>query len=329
MCRRCRILLSGIFVLISMVLMCVNISYAEEKDKYVLFISSYSEDFITIPDQKEGISKILDEENINLHIEYMDTKNFSDDDNISNFHNSIKYKIENGKGYDVVILGDDAALQFGLDYQKELFDGIPIVFFGINDMDRAKLASDNPYMAGSVEKTSLSENIELALSLQPKAKRVVGIVDNTLTGQGDKKQLKDVSEEFKYLEFKALDVSKYSYEEFGAELNKYGMDTIIIFQSMSQDRNGKILNLSEQIEFIKKYTKSPVYRASVGGVGDGLLGGRMIDYEKFGENAARMAVNIMNGTDINSLKELEDTPYYYYFDYKIVEKYNLDIDKFP
>jgi len=206
---------------------------------------------------------------------------------------------------------------------------IPIVFFGINDMDRAKLASDNPYMAGSVEKTSLSENIELALSLQPKAKRVVGIVDNTLTGQGDKKQLKDVSEEFKYLEFKALDVSKYSYEEFGAELNKYGMDTIIIFQSMSQDRNGKILNLSEQIEFIKKYTKSPVYRASVGGVGDGLLGGRMIDYEKFGENAARMAVNIMNGTDINSLKELEDTPYYYYFDYKIVEKYNLDIDKFP
>jgi len=123
MCRKCRILFGGIFVLISMVLMCVNISYAEEKDKYVLFISSYSEDFITIPDQKEGISKILDEENINLHIEYMDTKNFSDDDNISNFHNSIKYKIENGKGYDVVILGDDAALQFGLDYQKELFDG--------------------------------------------------------------------------------------------------------------------------------------------------------------------------------------------------------------
>jgi hypothetical protein len=98
-------------------------------DKNVLFISSYSESFLTVPQQIKGLQEIFEVNHVNLDIEYMDTKRYSSDENISNFYKSLKYKLNNTISYDAIIVGDDAALQFAMDYQKELFSGLPIIFF--------------------------------------------------------------------------------------------------------------------------------------------------------------------------------------------------------
>lgn len=58
--------------------------------KNVLFISSYSESFWTVNEQKEGIHSALDAQGVNLDVEYMDMKRFDYDINEDYFYNYLK-----------------------------------------------------------------------------------------------------------------------------------------------------------------------------------------------------------------------------------------------
>ncbi|MBA4688668.1 MAG: GGDEF and EAL domain-containing protein [Candidatus Galacturonibacter soehngenii] len=297
---------------------------AEQPRKNVLFISSYTQSFMTVPDQISGIKKEFKNQPINLDMEFMDTKRFASDQNIKNFYTNLSFKIKNTEKYDAVIVGDDAALQFAIDYQEDLFSQIPIVFFGINDKDRAKEAAKNPYMTGIVEETSLDENIQLARKFNPTATKVAAIVDDTLTGKGDQKQFETAMQAFTDLDSIILNVSNYSFEEFAKVLEKIDENTILLFLSMNQDNTNHYMEMQDQYLFIKNHTKVPVYRASIGGVGEGLLGGRLISYEAFGQIAAGMVLDVFAGTPIDSIPLLEETPYYYFFDNQIIKKYKID-----
>lgn len=316
----------GLFVfVVLLVLFYGNTIYAaKQQRKNVLFISSYTESFMTVPDQINGIKKEFQDEPINLDIEFMDTKRFTSDQNITNFYNNLSFKIKNSIKYDAVIVGDDAALQFAMDYQEELFFQIPIIFLGINDKDRANEASKNPYMTGIMEETSLTDNIRLARKLNPKAEKVAAIVDKTLTGQGDQKQFEEAMNAFTDLDKIILNVSNYSFEEFANVLEKIDRNTILLFLSMNQDNTDHYMEMQDQYLFIKNHTSVPVYRASVGGVGEGLLGGKMISYEAFGQIAADMVLEVFAGVPINTIPLIEETPYYYFFDYNIIKEYNIN-----
>lgn len=301
----------------------------ELKGRHILFISSYSESFVTVPDQIRGMQSVLEAQGASLDLEYMDTKRFSAEENIDYFHISLSYKLKNLPAYDAVIVGDDAALQFAMDYQEELFAGVPVIFFGINDKERAKRADANPYMAGSIEETSLIENIAIACRFNPKATRVVGIVDGTLTGQGDQKQLEEAALAFPDLNFEAFNVSEDTFEEFGRRLEALDSNCIVLFQSMNQDNSGVYLGLKEQFAFLKEHTRVPVYRASVGGIGKGLLGGKMIDYEGMGRYAAEVTYRVLTGTPVDTIALMEVTPYYYIFDYEIIREYGINQKLIP
>ncbi len=317
------------FMLLSYLIFLPASSARAEDEDSVLFISSYSESFITVPSQIEGLRSVFDEQNVLLDIEYMDSKRLTTKENIHNFYISLKYKLSNLPIYDAIIVGDDSALQFAIDYQQELFPELPIIFFGINDKERAKTAYDNPYMGGSTEETSLEENIKIAMLFNPDATKVIGIVDGTLTGQGDRKQFEEAVKSFDELEASVLNVSDYTFNEFGEILENIGEDTILLFQSMNQDIVGDYLDLDHQIEFLKEHTKVPVYRASVGGVGEGLMGGRMISYFDMGKNAAETVLEVLDGTPMDAIVLNKTTPYYYIFDYDLIQKYNIDEDRIP
>ncbi|PKM51450.1 MAG: diguanylate cyclase [Firmicutes bacterium HGW-Firmicutes-7] len=297
---------------------------ATEDEKNVLFISSYSESFATVPDQIKGLHSVFDKQKVVLDIEYMDTKRFDTDVNKGLFYKMLKYKLDNLPPYDAIIVGDDNALQFAMDYQEELFNEIPIVFLGINDRERAEKANANKYMTGLIEEMSLVENIEIAYQFNPKAKRVFAIVDNTLTGQGDQRQFEMAKPSFPDLAFELLNVSEYTYETFGDRLQQVEQDTILLFLSMNQDSTGEYMDLEKEFLFLKDHTNVPVYRASIWGVGQGLMGGKMISYEAIGEISANLVMDIFSGIPVESFPLIEETPYYYVFDYNLIQRYQID-----
>lgn len=304
------------------------IGHALNENKRVLFISSYSENFPTVPLQIKGIQSALDEK-VSLDIEYMDTKRLDTVENKQLFYENLAYKLKNLPPYDAVLVGDDNALQFMIDYHDTLFPQIPVVFFGINDFDRGKSAAESPYFTGMFEKFSMVETIKIAHKFNPKASQVIGIVDSSLTGQGDQGQFLATQSEFDNLDFRVLNVSDYTFAEFGEVLKNLDNDAILLYLSMNQDKNGVVKDLSDQYQFLKDNTSIPVYRTSIGGIGDGILGGKLIDYEAFGRISGNLIMDILNGKSVESMGLIEDTPYYYIFDYDLIKKFNIPESLIP
>jgi hypothetical protein len=115
----------------------------------VLFLSSYDLSYSIVVDEITGLKKVLEENDITLDVDFMDTKKIPTeeyDEYIKNFANNLSLKLKNNNLYKVIILGDDAALDFGIKYKEELFKNIPIVFLGINNPIVAKHSALNNYI---------------------------------------------------------------------------------------------------------------------------------------------------------------------------------------
>ena len=304
-------------------------AYASKESPRVLFICSYSESFITVPYEIKGVQNVFNKNHIHFDIEYMDAKRFPNEENTENFQKRLSYKLTQSEPYDAIVVADDAALQFVMDYQDRMFSGLPVVFFGINDIERAENAMKLPNMTGSIELMSIKETISLAQDMNPETKKIIAIVDDTPTGVGDRKQFEKESVSNNILEFETFNVSEGTFEEFANRLETVGEDSVFLFMSMNQDKNGVFLDLDKQFSFIKEHTKVPVYRASIGGVGEGLFGGKMISYEKLGENAANTVLKILNGKRTDEIPLVRKTPYYYLFDYHLIQKYQIDEKRIP
>lgn len=297
--------------------------------KHVLFISSYSESFETVALQKEGIRQAFQNSSIQLDIEYMDTKRFDTEENKNLFYQNLRYKLRNAKKYDVILLGDDAALEFGEAHQKELFKDIPMVFFCINDIEHAEKAGKNSYITGAVEEFYLKDTIDIAVKFQPEAKKIIAVYDGTLTGQGDEKQFYQMEENYPEYEFSGINSSRYTWDELGKELEKIPKDSIVIYMSCFQDKEGNQYTIPESARYIVRHTHVPVYRVSSGGVEEGLIGGKMVSYEKSGFVAASMAMEILEGESPADIPVVLEGESQYYFDYRALKKYGISISLVP
>jgi hypothetical protein len=68
--------------------------------------------------------------------------------------------------FEVVISTDDAALRFLVRHRQELFPDSPVVFCGVDEVDKATL-SDQTWATGLIESTDVKANFSLALRLHP------------------------------------------------------------------------------------------------------------------------------------------------------------------
>ncbi len=297
--------------------------------RQVLFISSYSESFNAVNLQKIGISKVLKKTNIKLDIEYMNMKQYNTNENLELFYTQLRYKLSHHTQYDAILVGDDAALRFAEAHQQELFNGLPIVFFCINNIAYAKYFNNKPLITGTIENFYLKDTIDIALRFQPQATHIIGIFDNTLSGIGDQQQFAELQKKFPNIIFSGINSSNYSASEFKAELETIAPNTIVLYLSNFEDKNGNHYSISDSVKTITNYCSAPVYRTGLGGIGEGLVGGKVVSYIESGYKAASMVVDILNGKNINTIPVETQGESKYIFDYKVLKKFGIDIALVP
>ena len=330
--RKWKAVLLSLAILIGMGAMGTASIQAEAQNrnqsKRVLFISSYSYGWDTVQTQIEGIKAGVDE-NTTIDYEFMDTKRFRTEEWLGMFYDMLKYHLENTDPYDVVIVGDDAALQFAMEYREDLFENIPIVFEGVNDEEYAMKAAENPFVTGIVEKLSVEKNIDMALKVNPTAAKVVAILDDSVTGEAERKNFYSAEDEYPNLEFSEINASELSTARLQQAISKVDDNTILIYIVMSQDGSGKQYTSAQAVRMIVNYAKVPVCRMVEAGIGEGLLGGNVVSMYKSGEIAAHIAMDIMNGTDSSEINVVRDSPNIYCVDENVMRKFGLKAWQFP
>ena len=321
-------------VLISVFLMLIFwqgidfISHAASEEGRVLFISSYSYAWDQVQIQIEGIRDGL-EDDVVLDYEFMDTKRVDTEEALQLFHDGLAYRLSMVEPYDAVILGDDAALKFALEYQDELFAGIPIFFEGVNDEELAAKAAEDPLITGVLEKLSVEKNIELGLQINPDAKRVVAILDDSITGEAERKRFYKYAEQYPNLEFGEMNSSELRTFSLRYELGNVSSDTILIYVVMTEDADGRKYTNQQSIQLISECAKVPVLRMVDGGIGEGIFGGNVVSMYKSGEIAAQMAMKVMNGTPAEEIELVTDSPKVYRVDAAVMKRFGISEDRLP
>ncbi|MBP5359045.1 MAG: hypothetical protein J6Y69_07655, partial [Treponema sp.] len=296
----------------------------------VLFLDSFSPTYPSYDLQEKGLQEGLYTNDISYDVVYMDSKNYGSKEDLKHFYNFFKERYPDIKSrYEGVIAGDDAALRFILDYQDELFDGIPIVFYGVKNIEQAEIAAKSPMITGFTEESYLNDTLDLAIQLLPQATKIVAIYDDTPVGQGDKNNFFSFASKYPDYTFTGINLSECTIYEFEDKLEELSGDVILFYLSAFQDADFNLYSTSESLFMILEHTHIPIFRNYQEGQGQGILGGTEMNFSEQCRMAGELMSEILAGRNISEIPLNKDTPGIVIYDYNMMKKFNLDIGLLP
>ncbi len=298
-----------------------------EDREQVLYISSYSPNYETFSDQligiKDGIKKDVD-----IQMEYMDSKQFFDEEDNSNFYELIKYKLKNDKRYDAVILADDQALEFGLRYRDELFKDTPIVFLGVSSEERIKAAMKTENVYGITEKHSMVENIDLIDKLH-KSKNIKIITDASSQHLYEHYKDEFINEKYNDLNIENISLSNMTFNEFEQKLKSLDDNNVILVVYSYLDKTGNLKTIKQSYKLIRESTDLPIYSVMDYGLESGFIGGKVVSHYIQGQKSGEIVKNLLDGNipkdKIIRGEELNN----FVFDYDKLKDYNIKSSDLP
>ena len=295
----------------------------EEKKLEILFISSFDPNFISIEDQLNGLKKELNN-NAHIMIEYMNSKTFDSTENEKTFYNLLKYSLENYDKIDAVIAGDDDATEFCIKYRDDLFKDIPISFLGVQDFDRLNRALECELVSGVSEVESIRANIELIKTLHPNVDTITFIdTYGILTYEEIVADYPDINFQWILTEDKTL-------SEVQSILSNLSSNNAVIQLYIKKFKDIDTLDRNTINKTIaESCVASPIYSILNYDVGQGSIGGKVINHFIQGQKAASIALNLLNGYDTKELFIADDEANQYFFDYKALKKFNIKTSDLP
>jgi len=322
----CRILI--FFFLISFITGGTT-AYAIDTDKIpVLFISSYNQGMVFSDQELLGVRDSLSSlgDNLDLHIEYMDTKRISDPTHIKNLYTLYKHKY-NATNFSVIITADDSAFGFLKEYRDELFPGAPVVFSGLNFYSDDMLLGKNNF-TGVVEDKDFRNTLNIAISLFPRTKNIYVIHDQTDTGIATEKQIRITLPEFED-RVRFIFITNVSVNKLLDTVRTIPPDSIIILEAYNRDRNGQIFTHEQIGDLIANATSTPMFGNTEMYVGHGIIGGKIPTGYQQGQVAGSMAEKILSGTPAGSIPVLKNNPNVNMFDYNKIVQYHIPESALP
>lgn len=264
---------------------------------------------------------------IELHVEYMDTKRVLGEEHLNNLFTEYRFKFKQFK-FDAVIISDDTALRFALKHYNDLFPGTPVVFCGINNLEQGML-DNRPEFTGVLENVDIAETLQLALAIHPEAKRVYVINDMSPSGKGLHKEIAKVIPTFAArAEFIFLE--DYTTEELASLIATVPSDSIILRSAFFLDKSGRSLP-NEKISYsaVGSSARVPVYSMWDFYMGRGVVGGKMISGAAQGELASQLVIRIFNGEKPSAIPVVVKSPNRLMFDFKQMERFGITPSSLP
>jgi PAS domain S-box-containing protein len=324
MCRVFILSLSCILLFLS-----TEVAYSQQTHKsHVLVLNSYHKGLSWTDDIIKGIETVLKNGSgeIDLHMEFMDTKRFFDDRYFQLLAET--YKEKYGKiALDVVIAVDNDAFDFVRQHYEELFSGKPVVFCGVNNFHHAMLDGHNRF-TGVVEETDLTSTIELSLKLHPKTEQIAVISDRTTTGVAMKNELLEVASYFggsvKFVFLENLNMS-----ELQERIKELPPKSVILLTVFNYDKSGQFFTYEESLARIYPHAKVPIYSIWDFYLGGGIVGGLLTSGFQQGKAAGELSLRILRGEDAGKIPVIRRSPNRYMFDDLELRRFSIRHSSLP
>jgi len=306
------------------------VSKADEGyQKNVLILNSYHDSFNWTHEQKDGILNAIksSRKNVSISVEYMDWKNYNSKDNWDRLYEYYKYKYQN-RHLDLIIVTDDAALDFALEYRKVMFSDAPIVFCGVNLEGIRSLIKDQCNVTGVAEEIDPIETLRLALKVNPLIEEIYLLYDNSESGLSTGRLMTETIRSFDP-SIKIVSWNDLLFDEIIEELQHLNPNSIVYITTYSSDISNTVYDIEYVIKEVCSLSNVPVYGLYDFALGHGIVGGKMLSGSLQGEYAGQIANRILSGEDIKDIPVLYTNTTNTAFDYRQLIRHEIPLNILP
>ena len=187
---------------------------------------------------------------------------------------------------------------------------------GTGSMERSLLysaestSSSPPRLEGLSNVTGFSEENDFAGSLElirrtfPERKKLVCILDETLTGQATRSGLEEVLPDYKE-EFESIEIwSHLSMEELLRDLSLLDERFVVYYIYFQRDRLERYYEFHHSSKMIGESSGAPVFASWDFQFTDGVIGGKLLQGREQGRLAGEAVLKILEGASIDSFPPL-------------------------
>ena len=292
--------------------------------KNVLLINSYHQGLAWTDSLTAGIVKTFKTHpDYNLFIEYLNSKQFGK----STFEIEREYfkKKYSGIELDGLLVTDNDALDFVIQYEKTLFPDVPVVFAGISNPEDYSLEGSRYY--GLKESGSNENVVGFIRNLLPNSKRLLIITDLTTTGLIYRKEFLKQAQEFK--DFTILFPEVIDLDSIYRMVSSENDYDAIYYIGISQDKNGRLVDPMPFVKQICLRAKVPVFTNDPIYNGVGIVGGLFQSGKQHGAKSVDLLINLLNSKSIDTVKHVYTEGQRKFFDHEMLDKYNISAKKLP
>jgi PAS domain S-box-containing protein len=309
----------------------VDAAADDAKVSRVLYINSYDRGYSWSDDIERGLVEHFKnaDRKIELSVEYLDGRRFPGTDRNDLMAAALAAKYT-GYRQDVVVVSDNFAFDFAIQYRQRLFPDLPIVFCGFNNF-RPEVLKGTRNITGVNEEVDFAKTVDLALQVQPAVGNLAFI---TSTGDASNKRMAEVVEATLFPELRKryhlIALKDASMAGIGAHLGALPRDSAVFLIGMTSDLvEGRRPTPVENGRMIAAVSPVPVYSFWDFELGTGILGGQIITGLDQGRAAAEMALRILGGTPADAIPVMMRTPARNIFDFNVMKKFGIKMNALP
>ena len=293
----------------------------------ILLLHSYNKGLKWTDGISKGVQDVmLKHPQYELTTEYMDSKKIESENYFNELLDLYRKKFYQ-RHYKAVIVADNYAYDFVLKYHRELFPNTPIVFCGVENFNPQDLdAYLKQYVTGVVEYKDIRKNLQLIYQLFPAIKMVYIISDNAYSSLAIKDQIIEESNLFQD-KFRVVFDNQIDFDTIDDKIAKLPKQSAILFTSFYRDINNKYVPYHKLKAFFQR-SPYPVFALNHIHVGEGIMGGYMINPYEQGMVAAKKAFEIISGRNIASIP-IDVPASSYFFDNNILRKFGISLSDIP
>jgi signal transduction histidine kinase len=295
-----------------------------KETKNVLLINSYHRGYLWTDSLATGIIQTLKlYPEITLYIEDLNSKQFGQ----SHFefyktHFQNKYS---DISFDGILTTDNDALDFTLEYNQVLFQNAPVVFTGISNPDFYTQSNSQCY--GLTETVNTEYVLDLVQTVLPAAKRLLVLTDHSTTGDIYRQEFRNKSDKFK--DFKIIFPEVIDLDSIFEMVKTKNLYDAIYYVGIGVDQEGRLVDFVSFLDSVSQLVQVPLFANDPIFNGMGIVGGMHQSGIKQGIEATNLLVQLMDSTSVKPEKRYFETHGDYFFDQKILDKYNIPKSRIP
>jgi signal transduction histidine kinase len=297
---------------------------AATPQKHVLVVYSTRRDAQIVAVGERELPRILEQGlgSIDYYSEYIEEARFPDGDYKAAVRDFLGRKYKD-VSFDAVIAVQDSALELIGGARRDLFPGVPIIFFA-----SSAASSDLENATGLVAQLNLGDTLQFISALQPEVRQVFVV---TGAAPGDREYESVARGQFQPFasRFAITYLSGLSTAELESRLSKLPANSAIYYLLVNRTGDGENVHPLEYLERLAAVANSPVYSWVDSAIGRGAVGGSLKDQTAQIKALGRLALRVLSGESADHIPVSSPNLNVMEVDWRQLQRWRIDESRLP